>query len=233
MPETTYLCSNPSCDESFQRYASMVRTPSRVYCSVKCKSEHQKTLLKGANNPNYKHGKHCEDQQCLCGRPQDYRAMQCSICANRSYPKDGVLDERKSDDILRAATAQNRSFFATSRATGLSRKWVTKRAKELNLDLSHFAPSSTRPLTGQEVLTENSPHGNAIVKRVLLDEGLALYECSACGQGSIWNGGPLTLQLHHIDGNSTNNRKENLEFLCPNCHSQTPTYTGRKPGKSK
>lgn len=55
--------------------------------------------------------------------------------------------------------------------------------------------------------------------------------CSECGLDPIWNGKPLTLQVDHINGDNTDNRPENLRFLCPNCHTQTPTYAGRNIGK--
>ena len=51
--------------------------------------------------------------------------------------------------------------------------------------------------------------------------------CHECGNNGEYNGKPLVLQLDHIDGNSDNNLPENLRWMCPNCHSQTPTY-GRK-----
>jgi hypothetical protein len=37
----------------------------------------------------------------------------------------------------------------------------------------------------------------------------------------------VTLQLEHRNGISSDNRIENLELLCPICHSQTDTYAGR------
>jgi hypothetical protein len=49
------------------------------------------------------------------------------------------------------------------------------------------------------------------------------YKCNACGI-SEWNGKEITLEANHIDGKSSNNSIDNLEFLCPNCHSQTPTF---------
>lgn len=49
-------------------------------------------------------------------------------------------------------------------------------------------------------------------------------KCEECGQGEVWNGKPLTLQLDHIDGDSDNNRRDNLRILCPHCHTQTETY---------
>ena len=48
--------------------------------------------------------------------------------------------------------------------------------------------------------------------------------CSICGIGPTWNKQPLTLQLDHIDGNSDNNHRKNMRLLCPNCHTQTPTF---------
>lgn len=44
---------------------------------------------------------------------------------------------------------------------------------------------------------------------------------------------PLVIQLHHIDGNRNNNSLDNLEMLCPNCHSQTENYCGNKQAKQK
>ena len=49
------------------------------------------------------------------------------------------------------------------------------------------------------------------------------YKCSECGI-SEWNGKPLTLECHHIDGVKKNNRVSNLKMLCVNCHSQTDNY---------
>lgn len=62
------------------------------------------------------------------------------------------------------------------------------------------------------------------LKKRLLREGLKTNICEICGQGPIWNGLPLVLQLDHKDGNKRNNTLYNLQILCPNCHTQTETY---------
>ena len=57
------------------------------------------------------------------------------------------------------------------------------------------------------------------------------YKCARCGL-SEWMGQPIPLHLHHIDGNHNNNKPENLEILCLNCHGLTENY-GYKSRKMK
>jgi len=73
-------------------------------------------------------------------------------------------------------------------------------------------------------------NGNLKIK-LLKEEGL-INKCAICSMLPIWNNKPITLQLDHINGINTDNRLENLRLLCPNCHSQTDTYTGRNTKKN-
>ncbi len=64
------------------------------------------------------------------------------------------------------------------------------------------------------------------LKARLIAAGLKRNQCESCGI-TEWLGEPLTMALHHVNGNGLDNRIENLQLLCANCHSQTPNYGGR------
>ena len=60
----------------------------------------------------------------------------------------------------------------------------------------------------------------------LVELNIKEYKCECCGIQD-WNDKDITLQLHHINGDSKDNRLSNLRILCPNCHSLQPTHRGR------
>ncbi len=53
------------------------------------------------------------------------------------------------------------------------------------------------------------------------------YKCDICSIDT-WNGKKLPLDLDHINGINDDHRKDNLRYLCPNCHSQTDTFRNNK-----
>jgi len=57
--------------------------------------------------------------------------------------------------------------------------------------------------------------------------------CRSCGIGNSYNDKPLTLEIDHIDGKAYNNHINNLQFLCPNCHSQTATYRAKNKNSDR
>jgi len=83
-----------------------------------------------------------------------------------------------------------------------------------------------------ELLVAGRRRSRGHIKRRLLREGLKEGRCERCGI-SEWQGEPLSLQLHHVNGDGSDNRVANLQLLCANCHSQADTYGGRNGHRRK
>jgi DNA-binding CsgD family transcriptional regulator len=87
----------------------------------------------------------------------------------------------------------------------------------------------TRPAATptEELFAFGTSRNRSNLKRRLIDERIKEPRCEACGLSS-WREQPLSLALHHANGDRHDNRLENLHLLCPNCHSQTDTFAGRR-----
>lgn len=84
------------------------------------------------------------------------------------------------------------------------------------------------PLAG--ILVENSTYvNNTRLRDKLLTAGHFEDKCHACGLRS-WRGNPIPLQLHHRNGVRSDNRPDNLDILCVNCHGLTDHWCGRFAG---
>ena len=83
----------------------------------------------------------------------------------------------------------------------------------------------------KDILVENSTYRNATkLKNRLIEEGIKEYKCERC-KNIEWEGEPIPLQIHHINGIHNDNRIENIQLLCPNCHSLTDTYAGKNANR--
>jgi hypothetical protein len=67
----------------------------------------------------------------------------------------------------------------------------------------------------------------SLLRKKLIEDGLKEERCEICGL-DMWLDQKITLELHHVDGNRYNNKLDNLQILCPNCHSMTPNHSMRK-----
>ena len=124
--------------------------------------------------------------------------------------------------------------------TGANYKTIYAYVKKLALSTNHFKGQGHLKGTAhnwapkqsfEEILIVNSLYTNTDrLKKRLIREKLLENKCSIC-EITTWQNAPIVLQLDHKNGKNTDHRIENLQLLCPNCHSQTPTFAGRNRKK--
>lgn len=151
-----------------------------------------------------------------------------------------MKSRKYTDEQLEDAVKSSRSIRAVLKRIGLTPSGgnyeaIEKRIRVLNLDTSHFLGQAIlrgkthtygiRPL--EEVLVHKKLENTWRLKNRLLRSGLKKYQCECCGN-TEWLGQPISLELHHKDGDRTNNTLPNIELLCPNCHALTDNYRGGK-----
>ena len=78
-----------------------------------------------------------------------------------------------------------------------------------------------------EVFVKNSSITQKVLRGYIIRHKIIPYKCKICGCDGTWQGGRISLELHHEDGDNSNNEITNLAYLCPNCHAMTDNYRGR------
>ena len=146
-----------------------------------------------------------------------------------------------TEEELRKAVQKSVSIAGVCRELGIrpvggNYKTLKDRFAEWNIDTSHFTgqgwniglkfkPHKIIPL--KEILIQDSPYkSTSKLKERIIKEGLKEEKCEICGN-TEWLGHKIPLELHHINGINTDNRIENLQILCPNCHATTDNYRGK------
>ena len=143
---------------------------------------------------------------------------------------------------------QNEKFILDSVNSGKSKRYIA-RSLNCNVDtLDRFLKSLGIAYKGLkaekgvctqdqyiplETYLKSSKCQNSRIRGKLFKEGYKERKCECCGR-TTWQGKPIPLELHHIDGNPKNNTLINFQILCPNCHALTDNYRGKnkKTGKA-
>lgn len=152
------------------------------------------------------------------------------------------MRNRYTKELLQPIVESSTSVAEVLRKLGLkqaggTQRLINSKIRSLSLDTSHFTGSTwakgkkfgPKPkVSNEELFVENCSYafnGPRVTKR-LIRLGWE-HKCSTCSL-TEWLSKPIALHVDHINGINNDNRLENLRFLCPNCHQQTPTWGNKK-----
>lgn len=152
--------------------------------------------------------------------------------------RDPISPPRPTADELRSAVAETISIAGALEVLGrpgngrlrrLFHQWVA----EDGIDTSHFlgqahqrGRTSSTAKRAEDILIRHDGTRRTkttLLRRALRDVGVP-EECARCGVAPKWLGKPMTLEIDHINGDWSDDRRENLRLLCPNCHAVTITW---------
>jgi hypothetical protein len=209
-----YIC--PYCDSGFKRNDSRV-TVEKPCCSLVCArkekaKEHSRVELT-CSNPKCKNTFWRQPWQ-LRTRDYNYCSTSCKNCKPVALTK-----------TTKKYCKQCNKYFETYRNES---DFCSKTCYSLYLDAQIYDRMSIHELQTkiQEVFVLQDRIRNPQVRYWY--SRIIEAKCKECGLKDEWAGKKIALDIDHINGNSRDNRLENLRWLCPNCHRTTSTWGKKK-----
>ena len=193
-----------NCDKEIERTPFQIKRAKHTTCSRKCQGELLSKLSK--------------------------ITIKCKQC-------DKTLEKRKGDEKIFCSQSCAASFNNSNKER---KEKNTSHCKWCDTELSNgvsfcdnnrcFHEHKHAKRVESYLNEEYKGLGKQFFKRFVTERDG--YKCNCCGL-SDWNNKPIVLELEHIDGHAENNHPTNLCLLCPNCHSQTPTFKGANRGNGR
>jgi len=150
---------------------------------------------------------------------------------------------RYPKEVVERAVLNSNSYADVFRELGIemnggSYKWMKKMINGWEIDISHWVKKRAKFSEDSRVLFSSGDISRGVrATASTLNSFLSFhsipYKCNCCGI-SEWNSFPIKLDVDHLNGNPLDNRLENLQYLCPNCHRQeTITFDGKSSQRKR
>lgn len=158
------------------------------------------------------------------------KCKKCKKCDKDFNPKKGLknycsLQCRNS----RTWTKEDKDKKSNSAKKSIKVQESIKKCRE-NINWEVIKKKRNETIKNKILLEEyNNLSFDRLRKRIIYEQN---EKCNVCGLDK-WLNKPLILELEHKDGDRNNNNRNNLEALCPNCHSLTNTWRGRNKKTNK
>lgn len=155
------------------------------------------------------------------------------------HPMRFILNKRNLEEFCNNSHSINEVIRMSGRkCTGGNHQLIRSKITEFGIDTSHFTGQAwakgksygdvgitrnCKYTSDDQILGYHPEIARKDVKRYVLNNGIIPYQCEICGNIGEWLGQKMTLELDHRNGEPYDHSKDNLRFLCPNCHAIQPT----------
>ena len=149
-----------------------------------------------------------------------------------------ALWKKKSKQELQEIVESSKSYREVARKigynenSGSANKSVKNMIEFYGFNIDHFLGQGWNKDNHDDslIFQKYSNSKSSTIRNRLID--IRGQKCENCGL-TEWLGMPINLEVHHIDGDRTNNTQENLILLCPNCHSYTDNFRSKNTFKKE
>lgn len=156
-----------------------------------------------------------------------------------------VYDSKKCENCGDIILGKRKKFCSSSCSATFNNKFRIKKSygnceccnKELKRHQKKYCSNACQGSLKQKNIFESIEkgelnfHEESFKRYMIQKHGAKCMECGWCEINKYT--GKIPIQLEHVDGDSSNNKLENLKLLCPNCHTLTPTWGGANKGNGR